>query len=228
MALRGGLNKKDHARIKKQIPSLGVALAREWKGALRKHGDWWFGRMADRFRAPLTRYGHVNPHSTLHNRSGNLRNSLHKKVQGTRLKALSLRMWSDAPYARLQEYGGVIRARGGGYLAIPVDDNLTPAGKPRYRSPRDPALSDGRFLELPSGTLWFVLDTPGDVKFLFALRKEVDIPGPGPQARRKRPSRLGMRNQALGIESKRLLRRRIVVGARRAIVSALGGGSRGS
>lgn len=227
MVRRNGLNRADYARIKRQIPSLAVALGREWKGALNKHGDWWFGRMADRFRAPLTRYGQENLNSTLHNRSGALRNSMHKKVRGTRLKDLNLRLWSDSPYARLQEYGGVIRPRGGGYLAIPVDDNLTATGQPRYRSPRDPALSEGRFLELPSGSLWFVLDTPGDVKFMFALRKEVDIPGPGPLARRRRPSRLGMRDQALGIESKNLLRRRILTGARKAIRTALGGGSGG-
>ena len=147
---------------------------------------------------------------------------MHKKVQGTKLRDLNLRLWSDAPYARLQEYGGRIRARGGGYLAIPVDDNLTATGKPRFRSPRDPAISDGRFLELPSGTLWFVQDTPGDVEFLFALRKQVDIPGP--LGVRRRPSRLGMRDNALGIESKNQLRRRILVGARRAIKTALGGG----
>jgi len=224
MPARGGADKGDVARIKRRIPSFAVALNREWRSALRKHGDWWFGRMAERFRAPLTPYGQPNPNTTLHNRTGALRNSLHRSVFGTKLKDLGLRMWSDSPYARLQEYGGTIRPRAGKYLAIPIDDNLTPAGAPRHRSPRSPEISKGRFLETSTGALFYVLDTDNDTKFLFALRKEVDIPGPGPQARRKGPSRLGMRDMSLGPDSRRLLRRRIQVGARRAIRSSFGGG----
>ena len=206
-----GPNPGDKARVQRSIRSIGVHVAREWKSALKKHGQWWFGQMAERFRAPLTRYGQPNPHTMLHTRTGALKNSLHHKVEGTKLSSLKLRLWSDSPYAAMQEHGGVVRPRRGKYLAIPADDNLTPAGAPRYRSPRDPALSQGRFVELPSGQLWFVLDTPSDTKFLFAMRKQVRI-----------PARLGMRDVALGRESKRQLNRRILVGTRRAFRKAAG------
>jgi hypothetical protein len=193
-----------------------VHLAREWKGALKTHGGWWFGQMSKRFRAPLTPYGQANPHKILHNRTGALRNSLNHKVEGTSLKSLRLRLSTDSPYANLQEHGGVIKPRRGKFLAIPADDNLTPAGAPRYTSPRQ--LPQGRFVELPSGQLWFVLDTPGDTKFMFAMRKQVVIPGP--KSPRKGPSRLGMKQTALGKESQRQLQRRIVVGTRRAMRKA--------
>lgn len=219
MPRRSGANKADVARVRKSIPSLGTALNREWKSALKKHGGWWFGRMALRFRAPLTVYGQDNPHSTLHNRTGALRNSMHHRLVGTKLADLRLNMWSDSPYAALQEYGGVIKPRSAKYLAIPIDDNLTAAGAPRFRSPRN--VPDGRFLETSDGKLFFVQDTDDDVKFMFALRKKVDIPGP--RGLRKRPSRLGMGDTALGTESRRLLRRRVLVGARRAITASFGG-----
>lgn len=42
----------------------------------------------------------------------------------------------DVVYGAMQEYGGVIRPKHGKYLAIPVGKALTPAGVPRYHSPR--------------------------------------------------------------------------------------------
>lgn len=42
----------------------------------------------------------------------------------------------DVVYAAIQEYGGTVTPRHGKYLAIPVGRALTPAGVPRYHSPR--------------------------------------------------------------------------------------------
>lgn len=45
---------------------------------------------------------------------------------------------ADVVYARVQEYGGVIRPVRAKYLAIPIHPaTITPAGVSRYRSPRD-------------------------------------------------------------------------------------------
>ena len=217
---------------RKRLPSLGTALNRETKSVLRRHGDWWFGQMAERFRYPLVPYGTPNNNAGLHSRTGFLRNSLHKKVEGQKLRNLRLKLWSDSPYAATQEYGGVIRARRTKYMAIPIDDNLTAAGVPKVYSPRelmnDP---DVRFVELSTG-LFIVRDKRGggstglgrtDTEFLFALRKEVDIPGPESR-RNKRPSRLGIRDTALGKESLNRLERRLIRGIGRAVAAATGGG----
>lgn len=42
-----------------------------------------------------------------------------------------------ARYARIQEFGGVVRPTRSRYLTIPLPDNLTAGGVPRYKSARD-------------------------------------------------------------------------------------------
>ena len=238
---RNGVNKDDVNRIKRKFPSLGTALNRKLKKALRLQGDWWFGKMADRFRAPLVPYGQVNNNRTLHNRTNALRNSLHKRVEGSKLKELRLRMWGDSEYAPLQEYGGVIKPRrANGYLAIPIDDNLTAAGAVRWDSPTHPEIVDGFFLASGKNrdSLYYVRRTVEvsrkkknkyqeiqDLKFLFALRKRVEIPGPKAPSR-KMPSRLGMIDTATNQEARGKLRRRLAVATASALKESFDGGAR--
>jgi hypothetical protein len=227
---RSGVNRSDKERLKRKLPSLGTALARRTKQALKTHGQVWFSRMARQFRAPLTPYGQVNTNRTLHNRSNFMRNSLRWRVTGTRLADLGLDLTSNHPGARLQEYGGVVRARRG-MLAIPIDDALTPAGVRKYGSPTDPEIADGFFLEIPSG-LYYVrrtgrqrgrgVETRGDLQFLFALRREVEIPGPR-APRRRQPSRLGFRENAIGKRARVGLRKRLVLAQQLAVQDATGG-----
>jgi len=228
---KSGVSKRDMNRLKKSFPSLGTALNRNLKKALRLQGDWWFGKMADRFRGDAPTYGSQNNKSTLSNRTNALRNSLHKRVNGTKLSDLSLRMWSDSEYAPLQEFGGRISAkRAGGFLAIPIEDNLKPGGSARWDSPLHPEIVDGFFLESGKNrdTLYYVRRTHTvsrkkrnkgvevkDLKFLFALRKSVVIPGP--KSPKKRASRLGMIDTATNKVARGKLRRRLTTAAGKAL-----------
>jgi hypothetical protein len=76
-------------------------------------------------------------------RSGTLSRSLRHKIigkNGRKLSSLRLRMTvgnSRTPYARIVHDGGTIRARPGGALAVPLPDNLTPAGNVRFKKLRN-------------------------------------------------------------------------------------------
>lgn len=59
-------------------------------------------------------------------RSGTLYRSLKAKVQGT-----GIVLSADAPGAKLQNEGGTVRAKGGGYLTIPLTAKAADAGSPR-------------------------------------------------------------------------------------------------
>lgn len=230
---KNGVNKADLDRLRRKFPSLGTALARNTKHALKQHGQEWFRRMASQFRAPLVPYGRVNRNPTLHTRTGFLKNSLRWRVVGTRLKSLGLEMRSDHPGARTQEYGGRITARSRKYLAIPIDDNLTPAGARRWSSPLDPEIIDGFFLEV-GGNLYYVrktkrtknkrtqVESTEDLQFLFAMRKSVDIPGPK-SVKRRQPSRLGFRKNAVGPGPRKALRRKLVLSIKRSVNEATTG-----
>lgn len=231
---KNGIDPAELAKGKRRTASLGTALARNTKKALKSHGNVWLGRMDRQFSAPLTQFGQPNTNTKLHNRKNFLRNSMRQKVEGTKLKDLGLTMKSDSPYARIQELGGTIRARGGGYLAIPIDDNLTPAGVPRWESPLNPEIVDGFFLEgKRTGALYYVRQTRGknkksqtefeNLEFLFLLKKEVNIPGPGPHAKKRMKSRLGMVENAFGARARKTLRKRLVRALRDSVAQASGG-----
>lgn len=70
-------------------------------------------------------------------RSGRLRNSMGEetKADGSIIKTLIGSM--GVIYARIQEFGGLIKPKRGKYLAIPLAAAKTGAGVPRYASPRD-------------------------------------------------------------------------------------------
>ncbi|HKJ77746.1 MAG TPA: hypothetical protein VKA64_11140, partial [Gammaproteobacteria bacterium] len=82
----------------------------------------------------------------LKRRTGQLARSIKTRMEGNRLGNLRGVVYTDpsvAPYAGVQETGATIRAKdayaylpGGPYLAIPTDENKTPAGVTR-RTPRE-------------------------------------------------------------------------------------------
>lgn len=115
-------------------------------------------------------------------RTGLLERSFQSIVRrvGT-IAGLALRVFSAGnKYATLQQYGGVVRAKRGKYLAIPQEAVKTPAGVPRYASPRNYpgktfVMRDGR------GRLW-IAEKKGKgraarIVFLWQLVKSVTIRG---------------------------------------------------
>lgn len=70
-------------------------------------------------------------------------------------------VWSDAPYARIRDIGGVIRPKNVQWLVVPAKSQLTASGKKRWRSLRElegvffrRVASTGRlhaYRKLPSG-----------------------------------------------------------------------------
>lgn len=124
----------------------------------------------------------------LRSRTGLLKRSIFYEVSGTELSDLALRVGSaGVKYANLQEFGtaglpgGVIRPKKpGGWLTIPIDDNLTPAGAPIRPSARDVLRNKNAFfLKTKSGRLYIAEydgSGRGQLRFLFKLVKQVRVP----------------------------------------------------
>jgi hypothetical protein len=117
----------------------------------------------------------------LASRSGDLRGSFRSKVFGGGsgdAREVGVRCvigGSEAPYARIHEFGGTVRStRPGGYLTIPMPDNLTGRGLTRFPSAR---LTPNSFLLKKNGRM-FIVRPAGEegLEFLWMLQKEVRIP----------------------------------------------------
>lgn len=135
----------DSRRVQSALRRAPALIARESNAALGRIGRDFTARMqTTRFRGYDGTSG-----GAIQNRSGLLRRSFDYEVEGTRLERLRLRVFSaGVKYANLQEYGGVIRPTPPRkYLTIPLRDNLTGAGVPRYPSAaalRDAPGEEGR------------------------------------------------------------------------------------
>jgi len=192
-------------RIAKMIESQPARVAKGAKPMLQRWGQEWHGKMLDRFRGG----------DALSTRTGGLKRSLKHAVTGSGLSDLKLSMVAaGVNYARIQEFGGVIKPKTGRFLAIPTEQNKTSAGVPRIPSPR--ALIEanpGRtFFHRNEGgdgalTLFLILDKGqkgaiakgrlsgalGGHKAsfvpMFTLVRQVEIPGPK-APNKTRPSRL--------------------------------------
>ncbi len=154
--------------------------------------------------------GNRNSDRLLQNRSGLLRRSFDYVVTGglKEGKPLTLLVFSQGvKYARLQEYGGVIRPKKAKNLTIPLDDALTSAGVQRYSSVRDLISYHPKqvFFKTVNGKTFVVSrGVPGrDYKrepkllWLYILKKSVKI-----------PPRLGFRDRwKSSPETMRLLRK---------------------
>ena len=124
--------------LRRVLAKLPSAVDVEMRKAFREHGAFFEGYMkTKRFRGYA---GSKNTGSLLQNRSGLLRRSFSHTVAGGlgQGQPLTLLVFSQgAKYARLQEYGGVIKPTKAKNLTIPLDDALTRAGVQRYSSVRD-------------------------------------------------------------------------------------------
>lgn len=164
------------------------------KDALKDAGRLFDNEMRQRF---FKRTSNSDDH--LQARTGNLRRSLGYEVSGSKLSDLRLAVYSaGTKYANIQENGGTVTPKRGKYLTIPLRDNLTPAGVPRYPSARDlraqlggvkgikrgprgskDKLAGARtfILKSRSGKLFIVLQKgKGKPQFLWVLVKKATIP----------------------------------------------------
>lgn len=131
----------------------------------------------------------LNGGGPVESRTGRLRDSF-DYVLGEKEDNLMLRIYSaGVPYAEVQELGtkvtGPIRPRNSKYLTIPLDDAKTGMGIARgsARSFRDTfVLNLGVRSNTPSdmrgvGSMFIVQEGRGGLKWLFMLRKRVELPG---------------------------------------------------
>lgn len=93
---------------------------------------------------------------------------------------MSLRVFSaGVPYAKIQEFGGVVRPKKAKWLTIPLDANMTQAGVTKLSARR--AIAKGAFFWRPGdeanegdASRLFIRDPDGQL--LFVLVKKVKIP----------------------------------------------------
>lgn len=159
-------------RLQAAIDQVPERLFGELRETLRNEGARWEGEMQNRTRRVLKR------------RTGSLARSIRQDVAGSDLRSLELRAATTSPYAKVHEYGttgkgGVLpsivpkRAK---FLTVPIGDNLTPAGVPRY--PSAAALrGQGTFLLKTASGKTFIVRREGEqLRWLWVLVKKVDIP----------------------------------------------------
>ncbi len=79
----------------------------------------------------------ANARTRMRTRTGRLRGSIRGEVRdGDHGPEMVLRAGSKTvPYAPIQEEGGTVTAKGGGYLRVPLDPALTAAGVDRFPGP---------------------------------------------------------------------------------------------
>lgn len=150
------------------------------------------GRLAAEMRKSFDQHGFIfeghvrstlfggDPGLTGH--TGKLARSVgHTRPEGGKLGDLRMRVFVGggvAPYARIQEFGGVVRPKRSKYLTVPLPDNLTAGGVARYKSARDLFGSrpkDTFIARSRAGNLVIGLREGDDVKWLWLLRKSVRL-----------------------------------------------------
>lgn len=177
-------------------------LSEEMKG----WGEDWSERVKSRFGSG----------DGLNVLTGRLRDSVtYSMSPGSSLADLRLRGVSEGViYARIQEFGGVIKPVNARFLTIPLEGNKTAGGETRYPSARqfiDAHPGETYFVRLPEGDLLLVWKKPtiaartrfastpfernskvaeGVGVAMWKLVRQVEIPGPLAPTK-KRPSRFG-------------------------------------
>lgn len=114
--------------------------------------------------------------NTLSKRSGQLIESIRQsvRVDGQSLDKLAGHIGSEVPYAAIQEYGGVIKARNAKYLTIPLPPALNSDGTPKKRSARE---WRNTFVQTSKkGNLLIFRRKGGGIEPLYLLKPEVRIP----------------------------------------------------
>lgn len=109
-------------------------------------------------------------------RTGRLRGSIRGTLEEIdHWPALVLRAGGgakDVGYARIQEFGGVVTAKGGGYLTIPLGRAMTKSGVLRQSARSTPGLFA---IRSKAGNLLLVRKRGKGIEPMFLLRKSVTI-----------------------------------------------------
>lgn len=109
-----------------------------------------------------------------HRRTGSLSRWLRWRVI-TSEGRVSLELAADVPYARIQEYGGVVNAKPGGWLTVPLPAALDARGVARRaRTYPNTFIQRSR-----RGNLLIFQKQGKEIVPLFVLRKQVRLPGIG-------------------------------------------------
>lgn len=197
-------------RLQRGFQTMPERMNSEFGRAFEDWGESWRGKMLERFRGGG---------DELHTRTGALKRSLAAKVTGEGTPDLKLKLASGGvPYARLQEYGGIVRPVRAKFLAIPLEANKTAAGVARYPSPREfiAAHPKETFFLRSGGTLLLMWKNPtaaakrssgtgrGAVP-LWMFVRQVEIPGPNAPSKGG-ASRLGFFDTWKGLARERRVR----------------------
>lgn len=175
--------KFDLRSISRDLRADIAGLERELPRALLEHGQRFEREVKDRqFGVQLEGPWKRNPGGNgVASRTGALRQSIRTRVEGSGLRSSMVSTVGDArtgDYVGVQEDGATIV--GSPWLAIPAPANLTPAGVPRYPSPR--ALKGDKdnptfIRKLKSGNLGIFRRTAGNaIELLWLLKRQVVIP----------------------------------------------------
>jgi len=172
--------------IQKAISKAPEIMLEELGKAYAENYEDWRGRMALRFRGGVPLGGAFGPVLGLRQRTGALQGSLGRRIDP--LKA-SMAIFSTSPYAAARERGQVVVPRKGKYITIPLRDNLTAAGVPRFPSAAA-LIGKGTFIiTTKKGNKLIVRKKPnGELEFLWLLAKRAVQPGPETDGS---PSRFG-------------------------------------
>lgn len=129
--------------VKKIVAKWPDESAKEFRGAFTRIGQQYRRAMFDRFKATTSGppFNRNTSADILKTRSGGLRGTVGYKNENTKsVKDLRLVLFvgdgATKHYARMQEYGGVVKPTRSRFLTLPLPDNLTAAGVPRFPSAR--------------------------------------------------------------------------------------------
>lgn len=107
-----------------------------------------------------------------HRRTGSLARWLRWRVI-TEGERVSLELAAEVPYARIQEFGGIINAKPGGWLTVPL-----PAALDARRVARRARTYPNTFIQRSRrGNLLIFQRRGKEIVPLFVLRKQVRLPG---------------------------------------------------
>jgi hypothetical protein len=189
---------------------LPAAVFKRTRGALEKSGQEFDREMQKRNR----RGG-----GGTQRRTGRLARSIGYKVTGDSLDDLQVQLFSSGvSYARLQEFGGTVRPRAPRkFLTVPMPDNLTGAGVPRYPSAADlRATQPGKtFVFRKDGKLYigYQPSPKAKLRVLWKLVRSVTV-----------PARFGFHETWKALEPSRTARNEKALEA--AIADAVGGAAK--
>lgn len=169
-------NTKAMEKAMKAVPKL---TRRSLVFRLGNIGDEFERRMDKKFTATLSgEFRSNNTKTKLANRTGTLRATMAHKVRDDG-KDLTLRNTignaATAHYVHIQEEGGIIKPKRAKALTIPLPDNMTAAGRPRFKKASE---VEGLFLLKTNGKAFLVRKAPSGegLEFLWMLKKSVKIP----------------------------------------------------